>query len=396
MRILFLAPWFPAPPDNGIRIRLYNFLRVLGQRHSIALLAFVRADEQPAPEQLRGVCESIETVPWREFRSTTLKSWVGLLAPTPRSVAETYNPQMTERVKHALTQPFDAIVASTADTAPYVPASTNAVCVLEEHNFYTGWMREKFRAERHPLKRARAGLTFLKQRAYEKKLYARFDACTMVSSVDARQAHELLAYSKPIVVVPNAMDLARYEFGQVEPQPNTLIFNGSLSYSANLDAVQFFAREIWQLVRAQSPNATLRITGRADNVNLDLGEGITRTGYLDDIRPAVSGAWACIAPLREGSGTRLKILEAMALGTPVIATSKGAEGLNITHGKDILIADTPAEFAAQTINLFNDPFLRAQLAANARALVEAQYDWQVSVTKFESLVQDLVERRRSA
>jgi glycosyltransferase involved in cell wall biosynthesis len=142
----------------------------------------------------------------------------------------------------------------------------------------------------------------------------------------------------------------------------------------------------------------LKITGRSNGVvlnELSLSDGVEFTGYLDDIRPTVGSSWVCVVPLREGGGTRLKILEAMALGTPVVSTSKGAEGLEVTHGENILVADDPAEFARHTLAVLKDQQLRSRLSANARRLVETKYDWNMSGAKFEALLSELVERRRA-
>jgi glycosyltransferase involved in cell wall biosynthesis len=132
---------------------------------------------------------------------------------------------------------------------------------------------------------------------------------------------------------------------------------------------------------------TLKITGYVNGLQGDaFGDGISLTGYLDDIRPVVGQAWACVVPLRSGSGTRLKILEAMALGTPVVSTTKGAEGLDVSHGENILLADTPNEFAAQTVALLRDAGLRERLAQHARKLVETRYNWENSGKLFNEFL----------
>jgi len=169
-----------------------------------------------------------------------------------------------------------------------------------------------------------------------------------------------------------------------------------LTYSANYDAMRFFLDEIWHRIKSVEPSTRLQITGRTDGVDLSglaLGDGAGLTGYLPDISPAVAGAWACVVPLRIGGGTRLKVLEAMALGTPVIATRKGAEGLDVTAEENILIADDPAEFATQTIRLLRDPALRKRLAGNARRLVETKYTWHAIGEQFNDLVESVVQNR---
>ena len=146
------------------------------------------------------------------------------------------------------------------------------------------------------------------------------------------------------------------------------------------------------MVRNERPRASLSVTGRTESIDLERYincEGVTFTGYLDDIRPQVQGNWICIVPLRIGGGTRLKILEAMALGTPVVSTSKGAEGLNVEHGENILIADEPDVFAHEVIRLMDDHALRDRLVKNARILVKENYGWQSIGLKLDIFIEQV-------
>jgi glycosyltransferase involved in cell wall biosynthesis len=168
-----------------------------------------------------------------------------------------------------------------------------------------------------------------------------------------------------------------------------LIFNGALSYYPNYNAMDFFLGEIFPKVLAKSPAARLYITGSTQGINLDAlpdCSQVTFTGYLDDIRPAVTSSQVCVVPLQQGAGTRLKILEAMALGTLVVSTSKGAEGLAVESGKHLFINDSPEPFAAHTLNLMNNPDLRAALSSNALRLLHEKYDWRAIGSKFCELV----------
>jgi glycosyltransferase involved in cell wall biosynthesis len=196
--------------------------------------------------------------------------------------------------------------------------------------------------------------------------------------------------------LPNGVDLARNQPGPVEPLPDTLVFNGALTYYANAEAMRTFAGEILPRIREQRPEVRLKITGRSDGVDLGwlpADGSVALTGYLDDVRPAVAGSWACVVPLRTGGGTRLKILEALALGTPVVATPKGAEGLEVTPEQDILIAGEPAAFAAQTVRLLGDPQLRLRLAENGRHLVEEKYGWEAIGRRFTRMVESIAGAR---
>jgi glycosyltransferase involved in cell wall biosynthesis len=160
--------------------------------------------------------------------------------------------------------------------------------------------------------------------------------------------------------------------------------------------MQYFLAEVYPLIKQRSPSVSLTITGSTVGVDLDgleLEDSVHLSGYVDDIRPLVRSANVCVAPIREGGGTRLKILEAMALGTPVVATHKSAEGLDVFDGKHILLADDPREFAEHTVKLLHDPQLCQRLTAEARELVERRYDWARIGDDFVDLVEEVTERR---
>jgi glycosyltransferase involved in cell wall biosynthesis len=202
-----------------------------------------------------------------------------------------------------------------------------------------------------------------------------------------------------MMVVPNGVDLDRYRGDFGAPEPSTLVFPGALTYSANFDAVEFFLHKIFPLVKAVRPETILRVTGKTDGVPVDrlpLDEGVILTGYLDDVRPTVARSRVCVTPLLSGGGTRLKILEAMALGTPVVSTRKGAEGLDVTSGEDILIADGPNEFADAILRLLGDETLRARLVANGRKLVQERYGWNRIGRKLNCFLRQVVEWHREA
>lgn len=217
----------------------------------------------------------------------------------------------------------------------------------------------------------------------------------MVSENDLRAVRRTMpGYEGNLEVIPNGVDLERNRPGMYEPQAERLVFNGSLSYAANREAMRFFCGRVLPLIREERPQARLLITGSTQGADLQgiAGEpGVELSGYLEDVRPAVGSAWLAVAPILSGGGTRLKILEAMALGTPVAATRKGAEGLEVTDGKHILLAEQAPELARACLRLLGEPGLRQRLAENARRLVERQYGWQEIGRKFCRLVERAAE-----
>src|SRR2546428_2791552 len=186
-----------------------------------------------------------------------------------------------------------------------------------------------YRRAPSPVQKAGRGLAWLKMRHYERRLIRRFDLCLVTSQQDQSAACALAAKGlHSIGLVPNGVDTAYNQPGLARPEPNTLVFNGSVAYRPNYDAMHYFLSEIFPLVTQRIPEAQLRITGattEAQKQSLPANRNVVFTGYLPDVREAVAGSTACVAPLRSGAGTRVKILEAMALGTPVVCTTKAAE-----------------------------------------------------------------------
>jgi glycosyltransferase involved in cell wall biosynthesis len=232
-------------------------------------------------------------------------------------------------------------------------------------------------------------LTWLKLSRYLSRLLRSFQGVTVVSQRERELSARLLPEHAQVAVVPNGVDLEANSGDFGIPEPDTLIYSGALTYVANLDAMEFFLGDIMPLIQARRPGVTIKITGRYDGVpieRLPMRSGVMLTGYLDDVRPAIAQSWVCVVPLRIGGGTRLKILEAMALGTPVVSTSKGAEGLEVTAGQDILIADGPSAFADAVLRLLDDPQLRNRLADAGRQLVQVRYGWDRSADQLEQLL----------
>jgi len=398
MRILFISRWFPYPPDNGSKIRIFNLLKQLSRRHDITLLSFAQGQvSKKRLTHMEHYCHRVHTAQYREFRPTGLKALLGLFSARPRSVIDTFSRDMLSLVhKQSINNRFDVVIASQVDSVPYALLINHTPRVLEEVELSI--IYEQFARQRSIASKARYGLTWWKLSHYMAQILHNFKGCTVVSEKERDLVMSIKPSCDVLTVVPNGIDLKSNtgEFGT--PRPDTLIYNGALTYSANFDAMEFFLREIFPLVKAQHSDVNLRITGNHNAVpieRLPLGNGAKLTGYLDDIRPAVAQSWAVVVPLRVGAGTRVKILEAMALGTPVISTSKGAEGLEVIDGKNILIADDPDDFAECILRLLKDEDLRAKLSANGRQLVEKRYSWDMCAHQLDQLLCQVVEQHRN-
>jgi glycosyltransferase involved in cell wall biosynthesis len=343
---------------------------------------------------MESCCRSVRTVQYRGFAPSRLKALLGFFSARPRFLIDTYNREMHALVERAsMENSFDVVIASQIDSAPYALLLPDTPRVLEE----LAVSYERFACQRSLVPRARYRLTWWKLSQYVPRLLRQFEGCTVVSDREVSLVKGTAPEYDALAVVPNGVDLEANTGDFGAPRPDTLIYSGALTYDANFDAMEFFLHDIFPLVKAQRPNVHMSITGGYDGVpvsRLPVEDGVELTGYLPDIRPAVAQSWVSVVPLRMGGGTRLKILEAMALGTPVISTSKGAEGLKVTHEKNILIADESGSFAQAVIRMLEDEELRARLSASGRRLVEEHYSWDTCAGQLEQLLCQVVKQAR--
>lgn len=392
MKILFLSRWYPWPADNGSKIRIANMLKHLSSLHDVALVSFVEGSADGAVHLAPGDCEVVRTVPYQRFSPWRARSIVGFLDRRPRSVVDTYSQAMATNVRTvANTFDPDLVIASQLDMAPYALLVPGAKRILEEVELtvpYDAMVRAP-----DSRTRLRRELTWWKHAQYVRGIARQFEACTVVSE----QEYVLLRNTVPGLrrgaILPNGVDVQELggDFGA--PLADTLIYAGALTYSANFDAVQYFVREILPLIVRQRPAVQFVVTGSTKGVAVgQLGDSdhVTLAGYLPDVRPAVARSAVSVVPLRIGGGTRLKILESLALGTPVVCTTKGIEGIDLAAGEGVLMADTPQEFAASVVHVLAEPALRAELSARGRRAVQ-KYDWALIGQMLNELIDEVAQ-----
>jgi len=392
VKILFLSAWFPYPPNNGSRIRVYNLIRSLAREHEVSLVSLLQADSRREDaDKLSEICRVASLHESRWFKPGTLRSLVGFFSVRPRSVVDTYDPAIARAVCEAIDRVSpDVLIASQIGAMVYVPTRCGVPVVFEE--LEVGSMH-RAAAARGMLRRTRARLTWAKHRLFVRKLLARADAFTCVSARELELAKSLLAPPVKGTVVPNGVDTDHYNGCSRDPKAEALIYNGALTYGANLDAVRYFVSEILPILRSMRPGVRLRVTGRTEGVDLagiaDCPE-VELTGYVDDVRTVLGRSAVCVVPLRQGGGSRLKILEAMAAGVPVVTTSVGAEGLDIEDGLHAIIADSPSDFARAVDMLLGDASLADRLSRDARELVRRSYDWSSIGRRLADVVESAV------
>lgn len=293
---------------------------------------------------------------------------------------------MARRVEEILsTDKYDLVIASQLGTAVYRSCFRNLPAMFEEVE--VGLFYGRFNQARSAGERFRNGLTWAKYRGYLARLVQDFQLCTVVSEQERQLLSQVVPAYKSIEVIPNFVNLADYDDVSATAQPNSIIFTGPFRYFANHDAMVWFLQEIYSQIQRQIPDVRLTITGDHANLPLPQASNVTLTGFVEDVRPLVASSWVSLVPVRMGAGTRLKILEAMAMGVPVVSTSKGAEGLEANDGEHLLIADTAQGFAENVVQLLKDSELRQEIIVRARNLVKLKYNMEAVIPQFESLVQ---------
>lgn len=389
MRILALATWWPEPADNGIRLRLTHLLRALTCEHSVHFVAL--ADNPPArPEAsaLATMCASVAVTSRQSRALRPDERLAGLLGREPASVRAGWNSAFATRVRErAEAVKPDLVLAFELGAAIYARVVPGVPRILED--LESTHMADQVAQQAPGPRRARAWLTWWKHRRFVADLLHDFALCTVASEREQILARTMLPPHVPVAVIPNGADVEGCAGPWGPPEPDTLIYPGSLTYNLNFDAMHYFLGEIFPAVRARRPGARLVITGKTTpelRAALPSIDGVEFPGLVPDIRPVVARAWAEVVPLRYGSGTRLKVLEALALGTPVITTPKGVEGLKLDHDRHVLLAGHADAFASATVQLLEDGGLRERLAGAGRTVVQELYDWRVIGRRLTELV----------
>jgi glycosyltransferase involved in cell wall biosynthesis len=380
LRLLVVSEWFPYPPVAGAKIRAYNLIRQLARLAEIDLVAQVNtlSAEQVAAgtEHLRQYCRSVESVSGVAYHYSFGRALRTLVDPVPAVVRHKRNLALERVLAARLATPWDAVIV----TLSCGPSATLRSLVqlgarpLVADSVELGVMRPK--STTPLLRRARNEYTWWHLRRFARELLSHVDLVTVTSQAERALLSGLTPRPEQCIVVPNALDLHEYEGDYGPRELNRLLYPGSFAYMANYQAMLWFGREVFGRI---ADRQSLRVVVTGDTAGRDLRPlreacpQIHFTGFVNDIRPYFAQSGICIVPIQSGGSTRLKIVEAMAWGTPVVSTRLGAEGLAVTHERDILLADTPAAFAASIERLLQDRALWERLSMAGRALVAQRY-----------------------
>ena len=397
MRILWLKSDLLLPLDKGGKIRTWHLMRHLARRHEITYVAFAEPGVSQADiEGMREVAARVITIPRSEAPKSSFRFYTGvaahLLDPLPYAVAKYRSRAYRTAVQTCLGEErFDLIVCDFLVPAVNLPSELPCPAVIFTHNVESEIWRRHTETKTGWVNRRLYGSQYRRMLRFEGRTLERFGGILAVSEADRRTFARIYpgTIRKPSYVVPTGVDTEYFASAPSEGDSRRLVFTGSMDWLPNEDAMVYFCREVLPLVRREEPGTTLSIVGRAPTpavVRLGDEPGVQVTGSVDDVRPFMRDAAVYIVPLRVGGGTRLKIFEAIAMGRVVVSTTIGAEGLPITDGVHVRIADRPEDFARVLVHLLRHPAERRRLEAAARALVAQHYDWSAVAGQLERVL----------
>jgi len=394
LRILFVLPQVPYPPDRGGKIVQYNFVRGMLERgHRVWIAALEHHREEPAQaEALRKMGAEVITFPAApRWSLSRLVRAFG--SSRPYKAHRFYHPAMADWIQQCVDeQEIDVIHCQNFYTASYVRGNEPCGRILYKENF-EALLLERFVTDsgHSAVLRAAARLQVRRTLAYEVSVCKRFDRVLLISQPDLERFAEHRPES-PLEVLSPGVDLRYYVPSTRAPKAGRVVFTGSMDYFPNVDAVGFVCSKVWPRVRETMPEAELFLVGQHPEAAVrkwDGRAGVHVTGRVEDIRPYLADTAVYVVPLRVGGGVRLKILEAMAMGKAIVSTPLGAEGLAVSDGENILLAETPQAMAEAVLRLLRSEEERRRLEAAARAFAERHGDWNRIIERLENIYQEI-------
>jgi len=404
MRIAVLTQIAPNPPDAGPKVKTHFTLRTLAARHEVELITFARTPaEVAAARELETFCARVTVVPFARSKlrepAYLARGWLG---GDPFLVARDHRSAFARTVAERLAMGvLDAVYADQVSMAQYLPAVRTPAAphtIFDAHNAVWELLRSVAPQQPTLAHRAAAAVEWRLMRRFEGRICRTADLTFAVSEGDRAALERAAGTEFPSAVVPIGIEAREIDPVEVRADATRLLSVATLHYPPNAQAIRWFRDAIWPLVRRTIPAAHVDVVGTRPPDDLVRwgaeDEHVAVHGYLPDaeLTPLFNDALAVIVPLQVGSGVRVKILEAMARGVPVVSTSIGAEGLDVVAGEHLLIADTPETFSAAIQRLCNDVALRRRLASEARARVLDLYDWRVCAPKVLEAMEQLAPR----
>jgi polysaccharide biosynthesis protein PslH len=397
VKILWVKPGKLLPLDSGGQLRTYNILRCLAAEHDLTYLSYYgglrdEAYEREIPEHLPGTVTVYTGAP----DTTPLEQHLDYLRRvpwrSPYSVSKFTDTKVQKLVAQLIRERlFDVAVCDFLASTLNFPRDLAVPTALFQHNVESILWKRKAEVEVEWLERMVSKFEYAKMRRYEPEQVRRFHHVIAVSEADRETMSTMLPASN-ISVVPTGVDLKKFQYDpDHRPEGLDVVFTGSMDWEPNVDGVEFFCKEVWPEVLAQVPEARFLIVGRSPSKRVKklASDSVDVTGTVPSVVEYLRRASVFVVPLRIGGGTRIKIYEGMAVGKATVSTTIGAEGLDVAHGQDIILADDPSAFAKAVILFLQDEALRRRFEA-AAAATAAKYDWPVITRQFVEVLRTTI------
>lgn len=388
--VLWLSHLLPYPPKGGVLQRSYNLIKEASKKHKITLLAFNQKNLCSSEEALReGIehlsqfCEVVDVIPIDAEASTLSKLLLlarGLI-PGKTYTVSWLESQTYHRRLHALLKErhFDVIHVDTISLAPYTYDLHGYKKILNHHNVESLMMLRRAENEENLLKKIYFFQEGKKLMKYEREVCEKFDVNVTCSDLDAERLNQI-APGIQSFGIPNGVDLNYFSPISSPIKKNSIVFAGGLSWYPNLDAMKFFLTKVWPRLVQEIPDVSMTIIGRSPPQWMlqmqEKFENLTITGFVEDVRPYIASAYLYVCPIRDGGGTKLKVLDALAMGKLLIANPIACEGISVEHGKNVIFAATVEEYIEAIKEAFANPELTRFIGDNAYELIKTKYSFQ--------------------
>jgi polysaccharide biosynthesis protein PslH len=411
MNVLWLAHAIPYPPKAGFLSRSYHLLRELARRQDVDLVAFVQEpwirtlfpslqeglDE--SRQALEEFCRSVTFLPIDRLRprwgkqATALRALlIGSTYTTSWLVSAAAGAAIARQLQ---SHSYELVHFDTIGLAPYRALTGDIPATLTHHNIESHMMKRRADNVRNLIAREYFRIEGRRLQEIETRIAPQFAAHITCSELDSQRFRRIVPGAN-VLVIPNGVDCDFFSSAGAATRANSVVFVGTMNWYPNIEAMEFFLRDVWPGLKERVPAAIMDIAGSNPPDSLvRLAHSLPDVqvhGYLPDIRPLIDSACVFVCPIRDGGGTKLKILDAFAMSKCVVAHPIACEGINVTDGKDVVLASSAADFIGEISRLFADDGRRAAIAAAARHLAQNQYSFQRIGEQFNSTVEELVRR----
>jgi glycosyltransferase involved in cell wall biosynthesis len=403
VKILLTCKQFPHSKVIGGPIIIYNRLKYLSQRHLVSLAAFASEEDKEYIPSVKPFCHDLQLVPYPRKRSLLKIAWDFFASPVPPYFRQAYDsPEMTARISEMVRKDrYDFVIAEYSVMGQFIHDNLTLPPVrriISVHESYYLSRQKAFRHHRLSLDKLKEAINLKGLKKYEFDMYRQADKVLTLTPEGKEELLEICP-ELDISIVPHGVDVDYFAFSDPRDAEESIVFVGNYLHYPNVDAVLYFHHEIWPHLKNLLPKIKFYVVGQAPPAEIQRlaqDESIVVTGRVEDVRPYLKKGRVFICPVNLGGGFRGKILEAMAMGRPVVSTSLGAEGIPVQDGENIIIGDGPEKFARGVVELMKNEVLFRRIAKKARQLMEEKYAWGKGVEVMESILEEMMSKTPSS